>query len=618
MNGSTFNGAVLLPTVPTAWKIAAAADFDGDSNPDLVWQNTTTGERSIWNMSGSTFTSAVLLPTVPTQWSIAGVMSLGTQSGCSAATAIQMSVGTVRTLTADEKASLCVGGGGATSEYVLIPFNSTNVAASSIQFQVAGTNTTAIQPGGLASLQVPMPDGSTLKAQPVQKSFEWAFRERERRDLASVLDSWKARTRSAPAKTVNPGNTQARFLTGIPSTPVVGTTVQINANLTGNSCSSAKVLTNALVIAVLPHTIVLSDNNSPTGGYTSAEMTSFGQSFDTLGYALDVANFGAPSDMDGNGRVAILFTPTVNAIPAPPGATVGGLFAARDLFPVSSCVASNEGEMFYMPVPDPNQTINGNYTNKANLAKGVLSILGHEFQHLINAGRRLYVNSAPSFEEVWLNEGLSHIAEELLYYRISGNSPRTNINLAVLQSSQAQLDAVNTYQIQNLSRLMSYMQSPEINSPFSQVDGLEMRGSIWELLRYSADRKGGVEQTTWSALVNTTLSGQANFNAVFGNIITNTRDWAVAQYVDDAGFALTANLTNPSWNFRSILPAINGGTFPLLTHAVLSSPVSVTLNGGGAAYLRFGAAATVPAGIAATSAGVAVPAAVDFMLVRTR
>jgi hypothetical protein len=274
--------------------------------------------------------------------------------------------------------------------------------------------------------------------------------------------------------------------------------------------------------------------------------------------------------------------------------------------------------MFYMPVPDPNQTINPNYADKAALARGVLPILGHEFQHLINAGRRIYVNGASVFEEVWLNEGLSHIAEELLYYRISGNSPRTNINLAVLQSSQAQLDAVNTYQVQNLGRLMSYMQSPEINSPFSQVDGLQMRGAIWELLRYSADRKGGVEQTTWSALVNTTLSGQANFNAVFGNIITNARDWAVAQYADDAGFALAANLTNPSWNFRSVLPALNGGTFPLLTHPVLSSPVSVTLNGGGAAYLRFGAAASVPATIAATSAGVAVPAAVDFMLVRTR
>src|SRR5204863_6639015 len=132
------------------------------------------------------------------------------------------------------------------------------------------------------------------------------------------------------------------------------------------------------------------------------------------------------------------------------------------------------------------------------------------------------------------------------------------------------------------------------NSPFSQVDGLEMRGAIWQLLRYSADRRGGDEQTAWSALVNTTLAGQANFNSVFGDIITNARDWAVAQYADDAGLGIASNFTNPSWNFRSVMPAINGGVYPLLTRALLGTPVSVTLNGGAAAYLRFGVAANWP------------------------
>ncbi len=171
---------------------------------------------------------------------------------------------------------------------------------------------------------------------------------------------------------------------------------------------------------------------------------------------------------------------------------MGGLFTGRDLFAVSDCVGSNEGEMFYMPVPDVNSTLNGNYTDKADVARGNLSVLVHEFQHLINAGRRIYVNHALSAEEVWLNEGLSHIAEELLYYRMSGNSPRSNIDLALLQSSQAQLDAVNEHQIQNLARLMSYQLAPETNSPFAQNDNLETRGAIWQLLRYSADRKGGI------------------------------------------------------------------------------------------------------------------------------
>jgi Big-like domain-containing protein len=541
-----------------------------------------------------------------------GASQITVTSSCTSANALQLSVGGTHTLTAAEKAFLCLGGGASASEYALIPFNSTNIAASTIQLQVTGTNTAAIYPPSLFSIQANRMTGLRQPQKSAAKSFEWAFRERERRDLASAFAS------ARPTRTATTGPLSPRFLLGIPANPIVGSIVQINTNLSGNLCTAPKTLHDAVVVAVLPKTIVLSDTLSPAGGYTNAEMIAFGQGFDTLGYALDTLNFGAPTDIDANGRVAILFTPAVNAIPAPPGAVVGGLFTGRDLISVVSCAASNNGEMFYMPVPDPNKTINANYTVKSQVARAVLPTLVHEFQHLINAGRRLYVNNAPTQEEVWLNEGLSHIAEELLYYRMSGNLPMANIDLPLIQSSQAQIDAINTYQLDNMGRLSTYLAAPETNSPFGMTDLLEMRGAIWQLLRYSADRKGGSQQSTWSALVNTTASGQANFNAVFGNIITNTRDWAVAQFADDAGLAVPANYTNPSWNLRSILPPINGGKYPLLTHALLGAPVTITLDGGGAAYLRFSVAANAPAIIGATSSGQPVPGAVDFILLRTQ
>ena len=541
-----------------------------------------------------------------------GTAQVTVSPSCNTGNALQLAVGGMHTLTAAEKAFLCLGGGASASEYVLIPFNSTNVAASTTQIQVTGTNTSAIQPGSLFSIQTNRVIGlrqNTKKT--LVKSFEWSFRERERRDLASAFASVRAipRPRSAPLS--------PRFLTNIPANPTVGTIVQINGNLSGNACTAPKVLRGATVIAVLNKTIVLSDVTSPAGGFTNQEMIDFGTAFDTLGYGLDTLNFGAPTDIDGNGRVAILFTPSVNSIPAPAGAVVGGLFAGRDLEPVATCVASNEGEMFYMPVPDPNQTINGNYADKTEVGRAILPTLVHEFQHLINAGRRQYINNAPTAEEIWLNEGLSHIAEELLYYRISGNTPASNIDLTVIQSSQAQIDAINTYQFDNLVRAGLYMRAPETNSPYGQTDLLEMRGAIWQLLRYSADRKGGVETNTWKALVNTTASGQANFNAVFGNIITNARDWAVAQFADDAGLGLAANFTNPSWNFRSVLPVIFP-PYPLLTHPLASTPVTLTLYGGGAAYLRFSVAANTPAIVSGNASGQPVPSAIDFILLRTQ
>jgi hypothetical protein len=74
MNGTSWDGTyVLLPTIPTEWKIAGTGDFNGDGNVDIVWQNSTTGQRSIWLMNATSWTGTyVLLPTIPTEWEIAG------------------------------------------------------------------------------------------------------------------------------------------------------------------------------------------------------------------------------------------------------------------------------------------------------------------------------------------------------------------------------------------------------------------------------------------------------------------------------------------------------------------------------------------------------------------
>lgn len=536
----------------------------------------------------------------------ANVTVSGTQANCT--TSLTLSFGEVRTLLSTQKSLFCVTG--ATTEYVMIPFNNSSVAASTIPVNVSGLNTSSpvsitgnlqVAPSGLHS-----PLNATLQA----RAAELAFRVREHEDLKPAIASMRGM--SSSLRDIVPSH-----ITGIPAAPTVGQIFPINVNLVGNTCSAAKVLHPAMVVAVLPHVIVLADTLAPAGGYTSAEMAAFGQAFEVTGYGLDTLNFGAPSDIDNNGAVAVLFTPGVNTIPTSPGTVVLGLQAGRDVFPLSLCQGSNEGEMFYLPVPDLNRTLNGNYINKASLSNGVQGTLVHEFQHLINIGRRAYVNNADVSEEVWLNEGLSHIAEELLYYKVSGNTPGQNVDLPKVQSSQAQLDAINAYQVSNLGRLRSYMTAPETNSPYAQNDDLATRGATWQLLRYAADRKGGPGADTWRALVNSTTAGTANFNAVFGNIVTQTRDWAVAQYVDDTGLGVPSIYTNPSWNFRSLEPAINSGVFPLLTRSLGNLPIDITLVGGGAAYVRF-QVSTSPATITLTSSGQALPAGVDVILVRTK
>ena len=80
MNGNALvTGFALTPDrVPDLnWKVRAAADFDGDTRPDLLFQNAVTGEVSIWRMFETTRVETYSLPSVPdTDWRIVGVADL--------------------------------------------------------------------------------------------------------------------------------------------------------------------------------------------------------------------------------------------------------------------------------------------------------------------------------------------------------------------------------------------------------------------------------------------------------------------------------------------------------------------------------------------------------------
>jgi hypothetical protein len=87
MNRTTWNGVwVPLPAIGSQWDIAAVADVNGDDRADLTWQNIVTGDRGFWPLEGTSWNGQwIPLSTVPTQWNIADVMS-GTVDRCSVTT----------------------------------------------------------------------------------------------------------------------------------------------------------------------------------------------------------------------------------------------------------------------------------------------------------------------------------------------------------------------------------------------------------------------------------------------------------------------------------------------------------------------------------------------------
>jgi hypothetical protein len=239
-----------------------------------------------------------------------------------------------------------------------------------------------------------------------------------------------------------------------------------------------------------------------------------------------------------------------------------------------------------------------------------MGTIAHEYQHLINAARRMYVTAAPHVdEEVWLNEGLSHIAEELVFYEASGLTPRGNLGAAELALGTSARAAFDLYQRANFARYREYLRTPAPYSPVSQGDGFEVRGAAWSFLRYLADRAATSDGDLWKRIVNGSGTGVSNLESAFAgtgiSVLEALRDWSISVLVDDSPAASSAAFRQPSWNFVTGIPLVlpSFGLAPrILSHAV---PVQTTLGGGGSGYQRFGVAEGKQALVSARGGGTA-------------
>ncbi|MBV8277015.1 MAG: hypothetical protein JO170_17405 [Verrucomicrobia bacterium] len=71
LNNGMPTNVISLPTGPVQWHIAAAADSPDTAQADLVWENTVTGEHTIWILNNGIPLSSTKLPTISTEWEIA-------------------------------------------------------------------------------------------------------------------------------------------------------------------------------------------------------------------------------------------------------------------------------------------------------------------------------------------------------------------------------------------------------------------------------------------------------------------------------------------------------------------------------------------------------------------
>jgi len=612
VTGATVNFAV---TAGTATLSPSASTTDGTGQAKT--------QVTLGNSPGNVTITATVANTALIATFTATVGSSTVTLACSSSSPTTPAAGAV--LPGVNGTGICLGGGTAGAEYALVAFYG-NPDSSSIQnFTVTGKGASAVAtPTIVPSFNI-APSQPLIAEGPgeLRASFDAALRNRARRELTPIMPAARQRMRQRSA---------ASFSV-IPSDPAIGSFVTLNTQAL-NACSALKNRTGR-VAAVTSKAIVVADTTNPTGGFTDAEYAGFGAMFDSLISPLDIAAFGTPTDIDGNTKVVMFFTKEVNALtPRTADGVVGGFFFERDLFPLQDdntlrlpgCAGSNVAEMFYLLVPDPDGIVSKAHT-KAAVAELTPGTIVHEFQHLINAGRRLYVNDADSFEDTWLNEGLSHIAEELLYYHVARLAPRQNIGSSVF-TNQAAVDAFNFYQADNNARFEIFIGKPNQTSVYGTGDELETRGATWNLLRYLADHRGSADGDVWSQLVNTKFAGRANLAQVFGaNYLTQIRDWATSVLADDVPGVTDARFLEQSWNMRSIFPNLCAnssctsrlGKYPLTVVPLAEgSPAILSVNAGGAAYLRFSVAANGQASIDWSGNGLPVSGLMSFTVVRTK
>jgi len=350
---------------------------------------------------------------------------------------------------------------------------------------------------------------------PPQARFEALLRRRE----AALVRERVARTPSAPFRVEG-------------AVPSVGDTRTFQVF---NADSEFDEVT-AVAEYVGSRAVLYVDEKAPAGGLSATDLANFGRRFDEVIYPTVTDAFGNESDLDGNQRVVILFTPTVNGL-TPRGSTgfVGGFYYGIDLLPDRE--GSNNGEIFYSLVPDPS----GQFSDarpKQNVLEVTPAVLAHEFQHMVHFNERVLVLEAASTEALWLSEGLAQMAEELVArdYENAENSFATNL-----------------FRAGNTGRARRYLFDTSAASLIVAAGGrgsLEERGAGWLHVLYLADQRGvGV----LGQLTRTTMTGTDNVTArlsvPWDELLA---DWWTAVYVDgEQGMA--NRLTYPGLDLRELL-----------------------------------------------------------------
>ncbi len=420
--------------------------------------------------------------------------------------------------------------------------------------------------------------------------FDAQMRAYERRRLAPI---GAARALGAVRRLAADGRSAPRAV------PSAGDTISITVPTGG--CDTS-VTTTGVVEVVGVHSVVVQDVATPSGGFAASDFQAIAAEFDQYIYPNDTVHFGGPSDVDGNGRVILYYTPQVNAISAAfdsSGGVVPGYFFAGDLFPrtaanpANACASSNLAEIVYLLAPDTSTASALPVTTVRTLTR---TAQAHQLEHLINASNRLFV-SGGQFEEIWLDEGLAESAEDFVG---RGEYGYSDTQLTLYAQLSADSGVFSAFFYPNAVRFADWLAtSSAYGATYGDVDTAQAgRGATWSLLRYTYDQySGGTPASVTRQLALGPTTGILNLQQASAQPLdTLVKGWLLAGFISgsDSVSGSPARDTYTSYNMLDFLGGALGSsgipaTYPLLPIAIVpgSLGTSGTVHANAGAYFLF-------------------------------
>jgi len=411
----------------------------------------------------------------------------------------------------------------AAEEYLLIPQATAKVPGVTSTFRVGGS-------------AVPLGQATVAAAPPLQPTFAQRFHDRIRALEREYLGDAGVPLRYEDQQVLTQRLSAAAL-------PVVGSSRTFHVCGSLDHCDPFQTVT-ATVHYVGSRIAIYLDDDVPPGGLTERGIGALGAEFDTRLYPVDSRAFGSEPDIDANGVVIVLMTDAVNRLTPRAqcnNSFIAGFFFGLDLLPTQP--NSNAGEIFYSFVADPNGTVSCTHSI-ARVNRVTPSTFVHELQHMISWNQRVTLRGSTQGEEIWLDEGLSHFAEEL-----GGRSYLADADTATF-SAFLESDLVFAFRYFKAPTSF-FLLVPDVDAATS-----EYRGASWSFVRWLVDQFGA---DVTRRLVETNLTGGSNVEAATGQPFSRLlAEWGLAWWVEDLpGFQPPARLRYTSWDFRTTYAALN-------------------------------------------------------------